>query len=143
MPILYDPSPYAYFCEGDSLVEPDHQKSTDANYMIRAAANGQPISGSGQEGIYWPDGGHDDLQQDIISVKAAKERIEAELGETFASNEFTEAEQRHIPPHIKKRFKIRTKSEAPLVPQAEPKGVSPHPSVLPSPSQGAPVLPKS
>lgn len=105
MPILYEPSPYAFYCEGDSMTEPEHQNSCDINKMIRSAANGQQIRHS----AYPIEEGYDDTTMDALTLRIEKERMERELSVTFENQEFTDAEEKYIPNAVKQKFKIRKK----------------------------------
>ena len=123
MPLQYDPKKVntPYFTEGESLTEQEHKDSCDINKMIRALERGQQVRGGNQ-----PRFGIDDTTMDGVQFRLEKERLEAEMAET----ELPEEHEKHVPEHIKKKFKPRK-------PKAEPATAS----QSSTPNQPAPQAP--
>lgn len=133
-PILYEPSPYAVYCEGESLTEPEHKDSCDINKMIKAAHRGIDLRGNPHPGEY----GYDDTTMDGLTFRIEKEKIERELAESLNEAEFTDEHEKLLPDEVKRRYKIRKK--APVATASEAKGVSPqskdHDPARPTPPAG-------
>lgn len=107
MAIMYTPSKFAFYTEGDSLTEQEHKDSCDINIMIKQAANGQPIR-MDDGGTY----GYDDTTMTALDHKILKQQLEEELGEVAESHEFSEEELNLIPAQVKKKFGFKTKKKA-------------------------------
>lgn len=106
MAILYTPTKYAFFTEGLSLTEQEHQDSCDINKMIKSASRGLTIRG-GKEPIY----GHDDLTLDGLQFRIQKQNLEEELKNTSEALEFTQHELDQIPESVRKKYKFRKKEQ--------------------------------
>lgn len=108
MPIQYTPTKHAYHTVGDSLTEPEHQKSCDINHMISDVKRGLQVRGAKSQSIY----GVDDTTLDGVQLRIKKEQLETELSKTAQANEFSPEELKHIPNDVQKKFGFKTKKES-------------------------------
>lgn len=97
------PSKFATVNDEDSLTEQEHKESCDINKMLKAAARGQAIMTNGRSGIFWKDGGYDDLTKSGLDHRIQKQKIEEDLSK-LKKDHFTEEELKAIPLNIIKKF---------------------------------------
>lgn len=102
---LNTPSKHAFYTEGDSLTEQEHADSCDINIMLKSAARGLQVRGSGE-----PQYGYDDTTMDAVQFRIQKARLEEELAETAKANEFLEKELDLIPKSIREKFGFKKKT---------------------------------
>lgn len=106
MAILYSPTKFAFFTEGDPVTEPEHQDSCDINKMMRNALKGLQVRG-GPNPVY----GEDDLTMDAVSFHIQKQNLEKELNEIAEKHEFDPKELDLIPKKVRDKYKFKIKNE--------------------------------
>lgn len=107
-PLMYEPCDTAIYTKGESLTEQEHKDSCDINKMVRNAARGLPVRGSGE-----PRYGYDDTTMDGVSMRIEKERLERELKALANENELSEKELAMVPASVRKKIQFKTKKEKP------------------------------
>lgn len=106
MPVLYKPSQFAFYTEGELLTEQEHKNSCDINKMIKNAHRGLPVRGG-----YSPQYGYDDMTMDGVQFRIQKAELEKSLHEV-SETEFSQREFDLIPKEIREKFKFKVKKEA-------------------------------
>lgn len=106
MPILYSPTKFAFFTEGDPVTEPEHKDSCDINKMMRNALKGLQVRG-GPPPVY----GEDDLTMDALTFHIRKSELEKELIKNSEQLEFTKEELELIPKNVREKFSFKSKND--------------------------------
>lgn len=104
MPWQYKPTKHAFYTEGDSLTETEHQESTDINKIMKDILNGKQVR-TGPEPVF----GEDDLNLTAVQHRINKQKIEDELQQIAAEHEFSEEELKHVPKKVQEKIKFKTK----------------------------------
>lgn len=107
MPVMYKPTKFAFYTEGEPLTEPEHKNSCDINKMIKNAHRGLPVRGG-----YTPRYGYDDTTLDGVRFRIEKAQLEDDLKQS-SKNEFTEKEFELIPSSIREKFNFKVKKDDP------------------------------
>lgn len=113
------PSPHALIFnpkDEPSLTEQEHKDSCDAAKMVKRAALGQPILTNSNQRY-----GHDDVNIDLTQHLINKQQVEENLQRISSQEEFSEEDMKHIPPSIKKKFKLKQKASQPVPPKNDDK----------------------
>lgn len=106
MPILYSPTKFAFFTEGDPITEPEHKDSCDINKMMSNAIKGLQVRG-GPPPVY----GEDDLTMDALTFHIKKSELEKELRKNSEQLEFTKEELELIPKNVREKFSFKSKND--------------------------------
>lgn len=107
MAILYKTPKDAFFTEGESLTEQEHQDSCDINKMIKSALRGMEVRGSDNDRY-----GYDDMTMDGLSHRIQKQALEESLTDLANKNEYTDEELAAIPESVKQKFKFKSKGKS-------------------------------